>query len=157
MTETELADRLASMISDLEAHIEQRAQEIAAPLVKAGEERAGRRIAQFLTDASNKLQAKDDLNASLVRMNAALEKRVARWRELAEGRATDMILRWDEVKVGDRIIDGQFEGLEVVDRIEEYDDHWSVCTTDEDGQHWSRSALPFQLVAVRRSKEQADA
>ncbi len=75
-TEQTLAARLATMIDDLQQHIEARAAEIAGPQIAAAEQEADRVIAEVRAAAAHQKRRHDDLETELRRqLDAAVKSR----------------------------------------------------------------------------------
>ncbi len=137
--------RLEAVLRDLEGYVQRRAEELAAPLIAAAEKRA----AEMTGEARADVQRQEDLVRELRRILDAKDRQVARWREIAEGKAADFIVRLGEMRPGDRFLDSGclYELL----RVDTYDDHLGFSVRDEDGKQWSLGGQPSSLTAVRRS------
>jgi hypothetical protein len=134
------------MIADLDGYIARRAQELAAPAIEDAHGTAVR-----LVDAAEReTRRQERLVAELRRTLEARDRQVAHWRELAEGKAADFILRTDEVRAGDRILDGSSRGLATVLSMDTYDDHLGISTMEGSRRHYL-DRQPGELTAVRRT------
>lgn len=81
MTTPEISvDRLADMIAGLEAHIQARAEEIAAPRIAAAEAAAAARIAEVEQRAVHQAQRDADLITELRRHLVVAERTIDRLR-----------------------------------------------------------------------------
>jgi hypothetical protein len=139
-----LTTRLAAMIADLDGYINRRAAEKAKPLVDAVAADAAERI----TAAEHETGRQAGLTAELRRQLKARDREAARWREIAEGKAADLIVRCDEVREGDRILDAA-GSLVAVLGVDVYDDHLGIDVRDGEGR-WHLDRQPDALTAVRR-------
>jgi hypothetical protein len=143
-----LADALAVITADLEGYIQRRAAELAAPMVAEAEERA----AEKAGEAQAATRQQEDLVKELRRHLDAKERQIARWREVATKEAGDIILRCDEVREGDRLLENG--GLMTVLKVSAWVDHDTplvgFSVQAEDGRKWHVDSQPDALVAVRR-------
>jgi hypothetical protein len=139
---------LRATMADLDGYIERRAVERAAPMIAAAEERAEEKAAEVREEILRREHLGDEFRRCLT----AKDQQIERWREVATGKAVDLILRNDEVRVGDWILDGD---LEVVRSVDVYDDHLGIAVTREDDRDSYLDRQPGNLTAVRREIEPA--
>jgi hypothetical protein len=140
-----LAANLRAIAADLDGYIERRATELAVPLIAEAKDRADERVEE--TQAL--LLRERDVLVELRRYIRALNRQVTHWREVATREAGDFILRNDEVREGDRILDSG-DDLETVNRVDVYDDHLGISTTRVNGRQSYLDRQPDALTAVRR-------
>jgi hypothetical protein len=137
---------LRATVADLEGYIERRAAEHAAPIVAVAE----RGAKEAFATARAEVERKEDLITELGRRLRALERQAAHWREVAEGRAGDFILRFDEVRAGDRLAADRDSELVTVLGVDTYDDHLGVSVQHDGGRRFYLDVQPDSLTAVRR-------
>lgn len=146
-TETELI----AMITDLDGYIGRRAEEMAAPLIAEAVARAQERVNEAQAETGEQkadAQRWKDVNTELGRRISAMERQVTRWRDLAEGKARELIVPWGEVRKYDQVLEGG--DMSLVDGTDVYDDHLGIDVIREDGQHSYLDRQPDALTAVRR-------